>query len=510
MGVGLCSLPCVIAIGNHFNKYLNLAYGIYNSTIGLGCVFFPPMVSACIEYYGWRGAMLILGGCCLNFLLAAASLRPVDTARGLPDESDDVDKESADDKARHDSGHHSLNTSDSMVSLATLEPLVVVEAVSPHRETGVDDRNTHKSCVLLNRSHFRLDIMSQSALGIGSLATMRTNQRHIRSRCRRECEDGIHSGLDIPSGSRIYTGVRKHESVCDIRAKAKHSFDTRFSQSHGVLPQTPHDCSTKFNFPDTPVFLKKALVMSTDDPAILGLSLHTVATEPESSHASQLLALRRDSQFFDTQVIEEMEEKTTWRRMFNIGLLGLCASQFLFSIGMSITYLHLPVYTISQGTSAMQASSLISVIGITNVATRFLVGAATSHKSVDDGVVYIIMSIIAGICLCMAEPMCAHFSTQLLFAGLFGFFANGYVSVAGPLTIKYVGLNYLGPAYSAEMVLSGIAFFIGPPLAGRRYYLIVISARHTICVGVNWLYLALNLESKYVTKLTFYLLRSPV
>ena len=79
MGIGLCSLPIVIAIGNHFLKYRNLAYGLYNSSIGFGSVIFPLIVSASMEQYGWRGAMLILGGCCLNFLLSAAALRPADT-----------------------------------------------------------------------------------------------------------------------------------------------------------------------------------------------------------------------------------------------------------------------------------------------------------------------------------------------------------------------------------------------------------------------------------------------
>lgn len=62
----------IIAVSEHFTKYRPLAYSVTSTAIAFGMLVFPFIIRPLITYYGWRGALLILGG--ISFNLIACSL----------------------------------------------------------------------------------------------------------------------------------------------------------------------------------------------------------------------------------------------------------------------------------------------------------------------------------------------------------------------------------------------------------------------------------------------------
>ena len=54
---------CVyVMIGHYFEKRRALATGIVSCGSSVGTFIFAPLSVSVIEYYGWKGAMLILSG----------------------------------------------------------------------------------------------------------------------------------------------------------------------------------------------------------------------------------------------------------------------------------------------------------------------------------------------------------------------------------------------------------------------------------------------------------------
>lgn len=77
MGFGLIYLPAIVSVTVWFERYRSLATGIAVCGSGLGTFLFAPITSALIDYYGWRGAMAIIGAFILNCIPLGLIFRPV-------------------------------------------------------------------------------------------------------------------------------------------------------------------------------------------------------------------------------------------------------------------------------------------------------------------------------------------------------------------------------------------------------------------------------------------------
>ncbi|XP_030629744.1 monocarboxylate transporter 12-B [Chanos chanos] len=77
LGFALCYTPAIAMVGAYFSERKALAYGIAMSGSGIGTFILAPVVQVLIEYYSWRGALLILGGFVSNLCVCGALLRPI-------------------------------------------------------------------------------------------------------------------------------------------------------------------------------------------------------------------------------------------------------------------------------------------------------------------------------------------------------------------------------------------------------------------------------------------------
>ncbi|KAL4641007.1 monocarboxylate transporter 12 [Arapaima gigas] len=76
-GFALCYTPAIAMVGTYFRERKALAYGIAMSGGGIGTFILAPVVQLLIEYYSWRGALLILGGLVSNMCVCGALMRPL-------------------------------------------------------------------------------------------------------------------------------------------------------------------------------------------------------------------------------------------------------------------------------------------------------------------------------------------------------------------------------------------------------------------------------------------------
>ncbi|XP_041939574.1 monocarboxylate transporter 12-B isoform X1 [Alosa sapidissima] len=77
VGFALSYTPAISMVGAYFSERKALAFGIAMSGSGIGTFILAPVVQLLIDYYSWRGALLILGGFVSNLCVCGALLRPI-------------------------------------------------------------------------------------------------------------------------------------------------------------------------------------------------------------------------------------------------------------------------------------------------------------------------------------------------------------------------------------------------------------------------------------------------
>lgn len=77
-GAGLAFPPTVYIVTSYFVRLRGLANGICMSGSAFGSIILPPVLRLLLETYGYKGAVLILGGLMLNVWAAALLFRPVE------------------------------------------------------------------------------------------------------------------------------------------------------------------------------------------------------------------------------------------------------------------------------------------------------------------------------------------------------------------------------------------------------------------------------------------------
>lgn len=96
IGVGLAYVPAIGAVQRWFVRGRGFASGLAVSGIGLGTMLAPPMASALIDQFGWRGAYMGLAAVTAVLGLGAAALMEASPAtRGLRPDGDPPDARAA-------------------------------------------------------------------------------------------------------------------------------------------------------------------------------------------------------------------------------------------------------------------------------------------------------------------------------------------------------------------------------------------------------------------------------
>lgn len=84
LGFGGIYLPAIVSVATWFDKRRATAMGIAVCGTGVGVFLFSNLISYCLEKYTLQGCLLIESGVIFHVLLAAALLRPLESAQQKP------------------------------------------------------------------------------------------------------------------------------------------------------------------------------------------------------------------------------------------------------------------------------------------------------------------------------------------------------------------------------------------------------------------------------------------
>ena len=148
----------------------------------------------------------------------------------------------------------------------------------------------------------------------------------------------------------------------------------------------------------------------------------------------------------------------------------------LFCFGQSIVFTHVAAFAVSHGFSQLTSSSFISVLGITGVIGRLLLGVLCNFSCINAHILYVGLNSVAAICILGYTVWKVYFSmaTMLAIAGIA--FAT-YGPVLCEISIYVFGIDGFARGYGFLLLSMAIGTFLGAPVAGQMYDLTEIYSR---------------------------------
>ncbi|XP_033761045.1 monocarboxylate transporter 12-like [Pecten maximus] len=151
----------------------------------------------------------------------------------------------------------------------------------------------------------------------------------------------------------------------------------------------------------------------------------------------------------------------------NYAFLLILIAGFAWNAAYGIVLLHLPNFSVVQGSSKSEAAMLLLVIGGGSSISRILGGLTTSSESEIDPILLKLGVLgITGVLTLLFPFYSGIYWQQVIFATLFGIYSGGLIAFTVPILIEIVGLSKLSAALGALYCISGVGWFVGPTAAG--------------------------------------------
>ena len=150
------------------------------------------------------------------------------------------------------------------------------------------------------------------------------------------------------------------------------------------------------------------------------------------------------------------------------GYLLLCVNNVLICSGLSVVYVHLAAFAEASGISDDNSAMLLSVIGISNLVGRLLIGGVSSHPRLNVFLTYSVSFMIGGMAATFFPVLRMSYPAMIVLSVLFGFFTASFGALLPALLIEILGLHRLAGAYGYLLLFMAVGQVIGGPIAGRR------------------------------------------
>ncbi|EDV32768.1 monocarboxylate transporter 1 [Drosophila ananassae] len=443
LGFGLIYLPAIVSVTQYFEAKRSLATGIAVCGSGFGTFIFAPLTKYLIEGFGWRGAMLIIGGIVLNCIIFGAMFRPLELEAGPSQtppntpSTPNLGKKSA--------------IIDENTTPAELEPLKILPQKDQYLQLppggtgpGAGAGLCRSNSVGHNLKPTSLNNNSNGAIngqGPATLVTPPTAAAVTKSTSNDDIARKCHSQLQL-------TPLR----------------DTHRERSASGTMYRPDALyqGSLHNIPD--------YVSSRND---LNRSISG------SGVIKRYGSLRQSNNISQSQEVAKCcgcitcskETRDTFAEMMNFSLLKdvvfviFSVSNFCTSIGFNVPYLYVAAYAEILKLSKSEASYLIATIGVANTVGRIILGYISDKPWVNRLLVYNVCLTACGVATAMV-PLCTNYQTLTLYCVVFGFTIGAYVGLTSVILVDLLGLDKLTNAFGLLLLFQGIASFIGPPIGG--------------------------------------------
>lgn len=429
-----------------------LANGICISGSAFGSIILPPILRYLLNQYGYRGAILIMGGITLNTWVAGLFYEPVENhmkrVRKQPLENLDEFNDVIDEE---DEG-------------ITLE-------FSKATENGIDDTNTKPTFVITSEDS---PGTPKSRLTSPDLFHQRKNGDFARSASAVAVQNFARNKDDEHRQRKISTPVRgsyvpKNDSFINNMSSTPSLYavpESRFSHSSRLSrlnqyrssgrPPKRSPSTSSFQYVSTPYH---GSTLSFQPEAFAShLSLKSIASSmnPMSSCTKTKGTEASKSKFLDLSLLKDP------------AYLVILISNSTNAIGYTNFIILLPTFATTLGFDKDWAAYLLSIVSALDLVGR-IGGSALSDVGLIPKTWYFVGGLaLSGVSLAVL-PLASSYSMVSFWCALFGLASGTYVGITAVIMADMLGTERLTSSYGISLFVNGILQLIGPPICGVWY-----------------------------------------
>lgn len=433
-GAGLSFPPTVYIVTSYFVKLRGVANGICISGSAIGSIILPPLLRLLLELYGYRGAVLLMGGITFNVWVAALLYEPVQKHMiKVPKKVKENDEIKEEDEEEED-------------ETFTLE-------IQPNLLIRADDNSTsmyhlHEKDVFLdNPSEANGFIRSASSAAVPNYKSYGggrerkisapgnrndlTGGRSSSSRHQLTGSFNLHSvpetnnAMAIYSQNRLPNSKRNRRSV-PRRSPSTSSFQYVSTPFHGsTLTLQPEAFASSFSLKGTTSCLQKQ-------------------EDKETS---------KKSAFFDTSILSDP--------LYLVILISNSTS----AISNTNFIILLPSYADTLGFDKTHGALLLSIVSALDLVGR-IGGSALSDLDLIPKKGYFIGGLFLSGAVLSLLPLATTFNEIGVCCAFFGLASGVYVGVTAVIMADLLGAERLQSSYGISLFVNGLLQLAGPPLIG--------------------------------------------
>lgn len=443
IGAGLSFPPTVYIVTSYFVKLRGLANGLCISGSALGSIILPPLLRYLLETYGYRGAVLIMGGVTLNVFVAAIFYEPVENhmirVPRVKKALDDIEEEDVGIVMKFES---------------------VEEESTPEGGTGKslremqNDAKQSPDLYMINGDdkHFN---RSASAAVVQSF-NKNIDEFNPHTRTRKVSTPTYGS---VPQRNQTFTPGQMNSQNSLYAVPERGQSHTRLDRNLALRNSSRHRLSR--HSPSTSSF------------QYISTPYHgsTLSFQPKefSSHLS--LKSLGSGGLPDDTVECEKEEAPAKTKFFDISLLKdplyliILISNSTNAIGYTNFIILLPAYGVALGFDRSLAAYLISIVSTTDLIGRIGGSALSDLNLIPKQYYYIGGLALSGVSLAVL-PFVNSYGLVSFWCAVFGLASGVYVGITAVIMADMLGTDRLTSSYGISLFVNGILQLIGPPLCG--------------------------------------------
>uniref|UniRef100_A0A1B6DJ57 Major facilitator superfamily (MFS) profile domain-containing protein n=2 Tax=Clastoptera arizonana TaxID=38151 RepID=A0A1B6DJ57_9HEMI len=441
LGAGLSFPPGVFIVTSYFVRLRGLANGIAISGSALGSIILPPFLRFLLETYGFKGAVLIMGGLILNVLVGASFYDPVqqhlikvrvdknkpnpitykkcdilakkNKKKKSPKETPSVDVQIY---KNNENGENNFKVNDYS---AVTEPLLE-DTNSKIKNGTIVSKNIQnsESTGQINRKISTTSYMGKSVLTIGSTGQIARKTSSV--------------SYKMPRVASAVTMSRQVSVVSNMSGSS-------------------------FRFISTPFHGSTLVGLNPEFSSQLAIK-----PEKETRWFDCLLCCKKK----DHKEPKQDEEEGLYSSLFRDPVfLIILISNASTAIGYINFTILLPTYAQTLGFDKTMGSYLLSIVSTFDLTGRIGGSALSDWLPIDKKLYYIVGLFVSGVALgCV--PLGASYLYVSICSAVFGLASGTYVGITAIVMADILGEDRLASSYGVSLFVNGILQLIGPPVCG--------------------------------------------
>ncbi|XP_076758306.1 monocarboxylate transporter 12 [Xylocopa sonorina] len=414
IGAGLTFPPTVYIVTAYFERLRGFANGLCISGSAIGTIILPPFLQYLLDCFGYRGAVLIMGGLTLNTLVCGLLYHPVEQHMIAVPIEGGIDNE----------------------GLSIDEPVL--------------DKKKPKVTATTENETLCCDTRSKSK-GTSEAGSAVSDSKGNQCEGEGKNEDAIED-KESETTKEDADDVKESSSKKDKEdiINDQNTDSLRRGSCLSEIKLTPHKSKT---------VCRELINLSQSKSKDEKLYEHPKKEFGElSEKSSSKTSLSKDEntgkrQFFDLSVLRDPI------------YLVILISNSTSAISNTNFMILLPSYAISQGFDKNSSALLLSVVSALDLVGR-ISGASLSDIDFVPKYYYFVGGLgTSGIALALL-PMATSYTMLSFFCALFGLSSGMYIGITTVILADMLGTEKLSSSYGISLFVNGVLQLIGPPICG--------------------------------------------